>query len=120
MDHKHNWKYYYDECEVYTLGSHAWKNCNKNRLQYWSFSKPCPNFTHHPKQFSWNQAAQLCHHVNATLPEFISRKDQEEFSKILKTSTYLYPMEAIFIGLFHSIQVFILCSCNGKIQIFNG
>ena len=63
------------------------------------YFRPCPNFTHNPKLFSWNQAAQLCRRVHATLPEFISRKQQEEFLHILKASSGIFPMEAIFIGL---------------------
>ncbi len=37
--------------------------------------------------------------INAYLPEFYSRKYQEEFIKIIKGLLNLYPIEAIFIGL---------------------
>ncbi len=59
---------------------------------------PCPMDTKHPKQFSWKDALQLCTSIGSTLPEFISRKDQEEFVSLLKSSTDIYPTEAIFIG----------------------
>ena len=77
FDTVHNYKYIYEK----------------------TYFRPCPNFTHNPKLFSWNQAAQLCGNVQATLPEFISRRKQEEFLHILKVSPGIFPIGAIFIGL---------------------
>ena len=77
FDTVHNYKYIYEK----------------------TYFHPCPNFTHNPKLFSWNQAAQLCGRVHTTLPEFITRREQEEFLHILKVSPGIFPMESIFIGL---------------------
>ena len=37
------------------------------------------------KTFSWQKAFLLCHRINATLPEFYSIKEQEEFIAVLKS-----------------------------------
>ena len=65
---------------------------------------PCPNYTHKPKLFSWNQVATMCKDMNGILPEFISRKDQEEFIRIIKYSTDLFPIEGVYIGLVHGMN----------------
>ena len=50
-------------------------------------------------QMFWNQAAGLCKYSGAILPEFFSRTDQDELISIIKHSTDLFPIEALFIGL---------------------
>ena len=52
-----------------------------------------------PWPFSWNEASELCGQINASLPEFYSREEQEELLTFLKISTELHPIERIFIGL---------------------
>ncbi len=60
----------------------------------------CPNLTHNPKLFSWNEAAGLCKEcMNAILPEFVSRDNQEEFFSVLRDAQNLFPLESAFIGL---------------------
>ena len=41
----------------------------------------------------------MCKRDDLTLPEFLSRKDQEEFIAVLKNSKHLFPIEAAYIGL---------------------
>ena len=56
------------------------------------------------KSFSWVEAMSLCHSIHATLPEFYSRKEQEEFIAILK-SGHIFPIEAAYIGLYRIPKV---------------
>ena len=84
---------------IYYIAKYFYTVHNYKYIYERKYFRPCPNFTHNPKLFSWNLAAQLCGRVHATLPEFISRKEQEEFLHILKVSSGIFPMEAIFIGL---------------------
>ena len=46
----------------------------------------------------------MCKDINGTLPEFISREDQEEFIRIVKYSTDLFPIEGVYIGLKHGMN----------------
>ena len=50
-------------------------------------------------QMFWNQAAGICKYSGAILPEFFNRTDQDELISIIKHSTDLFPIEALFIGL---------------------
>ena len=59
------------------------------------------------KTFSWIEASLLCQSMNATLPEFNSRKEQEEFIAFLK-SEEVFPIEAVFIGLYMNTEVALL------------
>ena len=59
------------------------------------------NCTIKPKQsksFSWAEALSLCNSVNATLPEFYSKKEQDELIAIIKSAD-MFPIEAVFIGM---------------------
>ena len=59
----------------------------------------CPNKTTNPKMFSWTEVAKYCKNIfNGTLPEFLSRKDEEDFLSTVKGLTQLFPMEAVYIG----------------------
>ena len=59
----------------------------------------CSSFLFTPKLFSWEGAQTICRKANGTLPEFVSRSEQEEFIYIVKSSADLFPVEAVFIGL---------------------
>ena len=59
----------------------------------------CPNIIHHPKLFSWNEARNLCSHVNGTLPEFLSKSDEVELISVIKQSPRMFPVDTVFIGL---------------------
>ncbi len=60
----------------------------------------CPNLTHHPKLFSWKEASQLCkEYMNGSLPQFVSRDDQEEFLSVVRDDRNVFPLESAFIGL---------------------
>ena len=48
-------------------------------------------------QVSWNNAADLCNRIGGTLPYFTSRKYLHQLIDILKKSTFIPLMEAIFI-----------------------
>ena len=80
----------------YINTEHNYKYHFQQEKEYFT---PCPNDIYNPKLFSWSQSRDLCKKINAHLPEFYSRKDQEEFIKIIKGSLDLYPIEVIFIGL---------------------
>ena len=86
----------------YTSGSEYRKYRTKGSrfkgFRFWKYT-PCPNITHNPKLFSWNQASQLCSDVNGTLPEFITREDEEEFTGIINQLQSMFPIDAVFIGL---------------------
>ena len=49
--------------------------------------------------FSWNQTWKQCKDRGLHLLEFLTKDDLTQFVSILKTSTDLFGMEAIFIGL---------------------
>lgn len=55
--------------------------------------------THKPKLFSRNTAHTLCKLANRSLPEFISRKQQEQFISFVKNSYKIFPVGALFISL---------------------
>ena len=61
-------------------------------------------FVNKSKSFSWLEAFSLCRSINATLPEFYSRKEQEEFIAVLKSGN-IFPIEALYIGLHKQLQV---------------
>ena len=48
---------------------------------------------------SWIQASQKCNAIGGSLPEFLSREEQEELQYLLKVSRDLYSIEALYIGL---------------------
>ena len=50
-------------------------------------------------QMFWSHAAGICKYAEAVLPQFFSRTDQDELISIIKQSTDLFPIEALFIGL---------------------
>ncbi len=59
----------------------------------------CEQVSHKPRFFSWYGTKRLCHRAAASLPSFISRVHQEEFLHILKASTDIFPLEAVYIAL---------------------
>ena len=56
------------------------------------------------KSFSWQEAFLLCRSINATLPEFYSRKEQEDFITILKSGD-VFPIAIMYIGLYKQAKV---------------
>ena len=84
----------------------------------------CTGQSKGPKSFSWVEALSLCHSINATLPEFYSRKEQEEFIAILKSAD-IFPIEAVYIGLYRIPKVSTNCltlqnsSCLMKVNFLN-
>ena len=56
------------------------------------------------KLYSWTQAHETCKGIGGQLPQFISRKDQEELLNLLKISTDLFAVEALFIGMYRHFQ----------------
>ena len=50
-------------------------------------------------QMFWSHAAGICKYAGAVLPQFFSRTDQDELISIIKQSTDLFPIEALFMGL---------------------
>ncbi len=64
---------------------------------------PCmANLSHNPKLFSQKQVQQLCKNKGMSLPEFISKHQQDNFLSHLKRSKNMFVVEAFFIGLQHS------------------
>ncbi len=60
----------------------------------------CPNISHHPKLFSWNEAAKFCAtYEGSILPEFISRAEEERLITVIKNSAEIFPIDALFVGL---------------------
>ena len=68
----------------------------------------CPDENQRSKTFSWIEAFLLCRSINATLPEFYSRKEQEEFITVVKSGN-IFPIEAVYTGLHKGTQV-----CNDQ------
>ena len=64
----------------------------------------CTNTKTKSKSFSWQDALLLCRNINATLPEFNSRKEQEEFIAVIKSGD-IFPIEAVYIGLYRNTEV---------------
>ena len=52
-----------------------------------------------PWIWSWTQAMNICRNAGGELPQFFSRKEQEELIRIIKTSTDYFFIEAVFISL---------------------
>ena len=52
-----------------------------------------------PRVWSWKQAMDICRNAGGELPQFLSRKEQEELISIIKTSTDYFFIEAVFIHL---------------------
>ena len=52
-----------------------------------------------PQIWSWKQAVNMCRNAGGELPQFFSRKEQEELISIIKTSTDYFFIEAVFIHL---------------------
>ena len=48
---------------------------------------------------SWRQASKICNHNGGHLPQFLSRKEQDEFLYLLKVKGHLFIVEAMYIGL---------------------
>ena len=97
MDYRYN-KMYYDEAQS------VFRKVDKVIYLLSSADVTCTNEIQKPKTFSWEEAFQLCQDANATLPEFYSRKEQEEFIDIIR-SEEVYPIEAVFIGLYYNTKV---------------
>ena len=57
--------------------------------------------------FSWKEALLLCRSINATLPEFYSRKEQEDFIAVLKSGD-VFPIKNMYIGLYKQAKVGVL------------
>ena len=80
----------------------------KNNFKYHPLNediyfRPCPQHTHSPKLFSWNEADEFCKTVfGGTLPQLISKNEEKEFIHMIKDTIGLFPMKAIYIGLFLS------------------
>ena len=69
----------------------------------------CPKSTvKKSKSFSWIEAFLLCRSINATLPEFYSRKEQEEFIAVIK-SAKVFPIANMYIGLYKQAKVGVSC-----------
>ena len=52
-----------------------------------------------PWIWSWIQAVNICRNAGGELPQFFSRKEQEELISIIKTFTDYFFVEAMFIYL---------------------
>ena len=55
--------------------------------------------------FSWMNATETCEGKGMSLPEFLSRRNQEELLYLLKSTsedTSIFPVKALFIGLYGS------------------
>ena len=55
--------------------------------------------------YSWMNATETCEDKGMSLPEFLSRRDQEELLYLLKSTiedTSIFPVKALFIGLYGS------------------
>ena len=57
------------------------------------------------KLYSWTQAFDVCEQIGGKLPQIISRKEQEELLHMLKSSTDIFAVEALFIGLYSHSQL---------------
>ena len=59
------------------------------------------------QSFSWKEALLLCRTINATLPEFYSRKEQEDFIAVVKSGN-VFPIRDVYIGLYKQAKVGVL------------
>ncbi len=65
----------------------------------------CPNIVHKPSLIRWDVARELCRGTNETLPQFKSRIEQEEFIALLKYDSNMFPIDAVFVGLYRTRKV---------------
>lgn len=93
------------------------------RYNFYPFFTTCPELVHSPKLFSWNETSEICEAMNGSLPEFYSRKDQTEFIHILKDLSFLFPMEAVYIGFrrifANKVPVNCFCLCALLMSAFS-
>ena len=52
-----------------------------------------------PVKLTWKEAYKYCQNINRSLPSFYSRKDHREFISLLKTSSDLFTIPAMYINL---------------------
>ena len=68
-----------------------------------TYFRPCPRHAHSPKLFSWNDVHEFCKTVfGGTLPQLLSKKEEKEFIHMIQDTEMLFPMKAVYIGLFLS------------------
>ncbi len=66
----------------------------------------CPHKVHYPKKYTWNEAQELCHLLEGTMPQLVSRKDQNDLVLILhEQAGPLFFIEAVFIDFKKATQV---------------
>ena len=85
LDYKHGYDYRRTQKDI---------NCTDNTVNI-------------SKSFSWKEAFLLCRSINATLPEFYSRKEQEDFVAVLKSGD-VFPIKNMYIGLYKQAKVGVL------------
>ncbi len=64
-----------------------------------NYTDPCPVFQHRPKLFAWSQAKVACRSISFSLKEFTSRTEQDNFLLLVKQSSELFAVDAIFLNL---------------------
>ena len=89
----------------------AFKNFHLSNSTHRQPNMNCTDTKIKSKSFSWQEALLLCQSVNATLPEFYSRKEQEEFISLIKSGD-IFPIEAVYIGLYGSGKNQIVAGCH--------
>ena len=90
---------YFFDFRLYSKIKQRDVNCSKLATDQNQESKP----------FSWQEAFLLCHSINATLPEFYNRKEQEEFIAVLKSGD-IFPIEAVFLELHRKVGLYFIYS----------
>ena len=80
----------YRDVTVQAKGCRLW-------IGYWECTKQRKGCE--PRIWSWTQAVNICRNAGGELPQFFSRKEQEELISIIKTSTDYFFIEAVFISL---------------------
>ncbi len=104
-------KYFFHKC---LNNKHNYKFSIHNEQQYFPKNKNgtyCQNYIHRPHLYSWIDAQMECSEMNRTLPEFISRGDEDEFLRLIKMSVTLLPMEGVFIGLLQKVKKQVRFGC---------
>ena len=95
--------------EYYIFSSHV--NCNPP-----SYSSYFQNLTGKSALKSWMEGSALCESINGHLPYFTNFDEFAEIIKILRLSSEIPPIEAIFIGLWFNANK--VCAIGSIIRQF--
>ena len=68
---------------------------------------------------SWSEASELCRDIGGYLPYFTSREQLDKLLALLKLSSEIYPIEALYIGLTSNAMVMLMIVFSKPLYLQN-